>query len=66
MGMILTLVIGLIIVAVVYWAATAILAVLPLPDPIKPIALVLIQVVCVLFVVIYLLMPLAHGIHIPG
>lgn len=65
MDMILTLVIGLIIVAVVYWAATAVLNVLPLPDPIKPIANVLITVICVLYVVIYLLLPLAHGIHAP-
>jgi hypothetical protein len=65
MGAILPLVIGLIIVAVVYWAATAILNVLPLPGPIKPIAQTLITVLCVLYVVIYLLLPLAHGIHVP-
>jgi hypothetical protein len=65
MDMILSLVIGLIIVAVVYWAATAVLNVLPLPGPIKPIASVLIMVICVLYVVIQLLLPLAHGIHVP-
>jgi antibiotic biosynthesis monooxygenase (ABM) superfamily enzyme len=59
--MLLTLVIGLIIVAVVYWAATTVIAVLPLPDPIKPIALVLVTVICVLYVVFYLLLPLVGG-----
>ena len=59
--MIVTLVIALIVVAVVYWAVTAIIKVLPLPGPIKPIVLTLIAVLCVLYVVFYLLLPLVHG-----
>ena len=58
-----SLIIGLIIIAIVWWGATAIINVLPLPGPIKPIATTLIMVLCVLYVVFYLLLPLASGLH---
>ena len=61
MSMIIALVVGLIIVAVVYWCLTYLIGVLPLPGPIKPIAIAIVTVICVLYVVFYLLLPLVHG-----
>lgn len=56
-----SLIIWLVIVGVVWWAATTILGVLPLPEPIKTVANVLLIVVLVL-IVLYALLPLVGGL----
>lgn len=54
-----SIVILLIIVGLIYWAVTSILAVIPLPEPIRTVINVLLIVVLCL-VVIYALLPLIH------
>ena len=54
------LVITLLIVGVVYWAVTQIIAIIPLPAPIAQIIHVLLILILVL-VVIYALLPLLPG-----
>jgi len=61
MDLILHLLVVLIIVAVVWWAATYILANIPLPDPIPRIGRVIVTVLCVLYVVIEVLLPLVKS-----
>ena len=61
MDMILSLLVVLIIVAVVWWAITYILDNLPLPDPIPRVGKVIVTVLCVLYVVIKVLVPLVHS-----
>lgn len=53
-------VIYLIIAGLIWWAVTAILAVLPVPEPIKTVVNVLLIVVLCL-IVIYALLPLLHA-----
>ncbi len=55
------LVVALIIVAVVWWAVTYVLDNLPLPGPIAKIGRVIVTVLCVLYVVMKILLPLAHS-----
>ena len=61
MDAILGLLVVLIIVAVVWWAVTYILDNLPLPDPIPRVGKVIVTVLCVLYVVIKVLVPLVHS-----
>jgi hypothetical protein len=61
MDMILNLLVVLIIVAVVWWAVTYILDNIPLPDPIPRIGKVIVTVLCVLYVVIKVLVPLVNS-----
>ena len=61
MDAILGILVVLIIVAVVWWAVTYILDNLPLPDPIPRIGKVIVTVLCVLYVVIKVLVPLVHS-----
>lgn len=49
----------LVVLGLVWWAATTILGVIPLPEPIKTVVNVLLIVVLCL-IVIYALMPLIH------
>ena len=59
--MIIDLVVVLIIVAVVWWAVCYVLDNLPLPDPIPRMGKVIVTVLCVLYVVLKVLVPLAHS-----
>ena len=61
MDAILGILVVLIIVAVVWWAVTYILDNLPLPDPIPRIGKVIVTVLCVLYVVMKVLVPLVHS-----
>jgi hypothetical protein len=61
MEMILSLLVVLIIVGVIWWAANYILDNIPLPDPIPRIGKVIVTVLCVLYVVIKVLVPLIHS-----
>ena len=61
MDTILGLLVVLIIVAVVWWAVTYILDNLPLPDPIPRVGKVIVTVLCVLYVVMKVLVPLVHS-----
>ena len=61
MDAILGLLVVLIIVGVVWWAVTYILDNVPLPDPIPRIGKVIVTVLCVLYVVIKVLVPLVHS-----
>ena len=60
MSIILGLLVTLIIVAVIWWAVTYVLDNIPLPDPIPRIGKVIVTVLCVLYVVIKVLVPLVH------
>lgn len=61
MDMIVSLLVVLIIVAVIWWACTYVLDNLPLPAPIPRIGRVIVTVLCVLYVVMKVLLPLAHS-----
>lgn len=54
-----SIVIYLIIAGLIWWAVTTILAVIPLPEPIKTVINV-IMIVILCLIVIYALMPLLH------
>ena len=56
-----TLVIYLVIVGLLWWAATTILAVIPLPEPIKTVVRVLLIVILCLVVIYALLGLVPHG-----
>ena len=58
-----TLVIYLIIVGLIWWAVTTILAVIPLPEPIKTVINVL-MIVILCLIVIFALLNLIPGGHI--
>ena len=51
----------LIICGLIYWAVTTILAVVPLPEPIRTVVNVILIVILVL-IVIYALLPLLHAV----
>lgn len=61
-----SLVIWLIVVGVIYWAVTTILALLPIPEPIKSVINVVMIVILVLIVVYALLslIPMVSGAHL--
>jgi hypothetical protein len=61
MDMILTLLVTLIIVGVIWWAVNYVLDNIPLPDPIARIGKVIVTVLCVLYVVFKVLLPLVHS-----
>lgn len=54
-----SIIIYLLIAGLIWWAATTILGVIPVPDPIKTVINVLLIVVLCL-ILIYALLPLAH------
>ena len=57
-------IIYLIIAGLIWWAVTTILGVIPVPEPIKTVINVLMIVVLCL-IVIYALLPLIPGAHVP-
>src|SRR6516164_9784804 len=59
--MLIGLLIALVVVGLIYWAVTAILSVVPLPEPIRTVINVVLIVILVL-IVIYALLPLLHAI----
>lgn len=61
-----TVILYLIVAGLIWWAVSTIIAVIPIPEPIKTVVNVLMIVVLVL-IVIYALLPLIpHGpIHLP-
>jgi hypothetical protein len=61
MDMIVGLLITLIIVGVVWWLCTYIFDNIPLPGPIAQIGKVIVTVLCVLYVVAKVLLPLVHA-----
>ena len=56
-----SVIIYLIIAGLIWWAATTIIGVLPMPEPIKTVINVLLVVVLCL-IVIYALLPLLHAV----
>ncbi len=66
LGALISLVVYLIIAGLIYWAVTAILAVVPLPEPIRTVINVVMIVILVLIVVYALLslIGVAGGPHV--
>jgi len=66
-GILVGIIIALIIIGVIWWGATQIIAVIPMAEPIKTVVSVLVIVVLVLAIIIYVLVPLLGmaGIHVP-
>jgi hypothetical protein len=61
MDMIVGLLIALIVVGVVWWLCNYVFDNIPLPGPVAQIGKVIVTVLCVLYVVVKILLPLAHS-----
>lgn len=57
-----SLIIMLLIIGLIWWAATAILGAIPVPEPIKTVINVVLIVLLCLVVIYYALIPLMHAI----
>lgn len=56
------LLIAVLIIGLLWWAAQSIIAVVPLPEPFRTIVYVLLIVILVLICIFYILIPLLHMI----
>jgi hypothetical protein len=61
MDLIVGLLIALIVVGVVWWLCNYVFDNIPLPGPVAQIGKVIVTVLCVLYVVFKILLPLAHS-----
>lgn len=64
-GVLISVVVYLVIAGLIWWAVSAILAVIPLPEPIKTVINVIMIVILVL-ICIYALLSLLPALHISG